>query len=127
MVGELSSEQFKANTDPLLKELLVKLKGDDSLSVNEKAIVRNLWKTLEDMEKIPPDEYREYAELQAVAAQIWQKAKREDDYASFSPTLEKIISYNKKFAGYKAKDGQKLYDVLLDEYEDCLLYTSRCV
>lgn len=118
VVGELSSEQFKANTDPLLKELLVKLKGDDSLSVNEKAIVRNLWKTLEDMEKIPPDEYREYAELQAVAAQIWQKAKREDDYASFSPTLEKIISYNKKFAGYKAKDGQKLYDVLLDEYEE---------
>lgn len=118
VVGELSSEQFKANTDPLLKELLMKLKEDDSLSVNEKAIVRELWKTLEEMEKIPPDEYREYAELQAVAAQIWQKAKREDDYASFSPTLEKIISYNKKFAGYKAKDGQKLYDVLLDEYEE---------
>ena len=31
--------------------------------------------------------------------------------------MEKIIFYQKKFAGYRAKKGQKLYDVMLDHYE----------
>ncbi len=31
--------------------------------------------------------------------------------------MKKIIEYTKKFASYRAKDGQKLYDLLLDDYE----------
>ena len=38
-------------------------------------------------------------------------------FASFAPVLKEIISYQKKFAAYRAKPGQKLYDVMLDTYE----------
>ncbi len=38
-------------------------------------------------------------------------------FASFAPVLKEIIDYQKKFASYRQKDGQKLYDVMLDSFE----------
>ena len=70
------------------------------------------------MEKIPPQEYQEYSVLSAQAGSIWAEAKQKSDYALFAPCLEKMIDYNRRFAGYRAKEGQKLYDVLLDDYEE---------
>ena len=66
---------------------------------------------------IPPEEYRAYAELTARATGIWTRAREKNDFASFAPVLKEIISYQKKFAAYRAKPGQKLYDVMLDTYE----------
>ena len=43
---------------------------------------------------------------------MWEEAKNTNNYELFAPVLEEIISYNKKFAGYKQKEGQKLYDAI---------------
>lgn len=45
------------------------------------------------------------------------QAKKDQDFEAFAPTLEKVIGFQKKFAGYRAKEGKKLYDVMLDDYE----------
>ena len=76
-----------------------------------------LKKNYDQMFKIPAEEYVAYSVLLNDTQNIWHKAKNEDDFASFAPYLEKIVAYNKKFAGYY--DPNKApYDALLNEYEE---------
>lgn len=116
VVGTLSSEYFSVITNDEVKHL-VKECHNESLTNVEAAIVRELEEEIEKLECVPPKEYREFAELTSEATRIWAKAKKEKDFESFVPILKKIIEYTKKFASYRAKDGQKLYDLLLDDYE----------
>ena len=69
--------------------------------------------------KIPAEEYVEYNVLINDAQSVWEKAKNNDDFASFAPYLEKIVSFNIKFAGYYNPDLSP-YDALLNEYEEGL-------
>ena len=120
-IGILSGEHYSSLINPEVKALLEALstpEEQEKLSFNEKAIVKELKKTFEDMELIPPEEFQAYQMLLAKAAPVWEEAKNTNNYALYAPVLEEIIAYSKKFAGYKQKEGQKLYDVLLDEYEE---------
>ncbi len=120
-MGILSMEQYNTLINPEVKELLNKLSTEEEqkeLTFNEKAIVRELKKSFEDMEKIPPEEFQAYQVVLAKAAPVWEEAKDTNNFDLYAPVLEEIIGYSKKFAGYKQKDGQKLYDVLLDQFEE---------
>lgn len=116
VVGTLSSEYFSVITDEKVK-CLVKKCQDEELTEAEAAIVRELSEEIEKLECVPSKEYREFAELTSEATRVWAKARKDKDFESFAPTLKKIIEYTKKFASYRAKNGQKLYDLLLDDYE----------
>jgi len=119
-MGILAGEHYNALINPEVKALLEELstkEEQEKLSFNEKAIVKELKRTFEDMELIPAEEYQAYQMLLAKAAPVWEQAKDTNNYDMYAPVLEEIISYNKKFAGYKQKEGQRLYDVLLDDYE----------
>ena len=120
-IGILSLENYNTLINPEVKTLLKELSTEEEqnqLSANEKAIVKDLKKTFRDLELIPPEEYQAYQMLLAKADHVWEEAKNTNDYKMYAPVLEEIISYNKKFAGYKQKEGQQLYDVLLDEFEE---------
>lgn len=120
-IGILSLENYNTLINPEVKNLLKELSTEEEqsqLSTNEKAIVKDLNKTFRDLELIPPEEYQAYQMLLAKADHVWEEAKSTNDYKLYAPVLEEIISYNKKFAGYKQKEGQALYDVLLDEFEE---------
>lgn len=118
VVGTLSGEYFSVITDEKVKGLVEQCRNHkDSLSQVENAIVRELAEEIEKLECIPKEEYREFAELTARSTGIWARAKKEKDFESFEPVLKEIVEYTKKFASYRAKKGQKLYDVLLDDYE----------
>lgn len=118
VVGTLSSAYFSAVTDAKVKKLVEQCQKDrDSLTETECAIVRELAEEIEKLEYIPPQQYREFAELTARSTGIWAKAKKENDFESFAPVLKEIVDYTKKFASYRIKKGQKLYDVMLDDYE----------
>lgn len=114
--GALSAAYQEQMTQEALQELLVMCEKEP-LSEAEAAIVREAKEEREQLICIPPEEYRAYQELVAESTRIWTKARKQQDFAVFAPTLEKIIAYQKKFASYRAKDGQKLYDVMLDTYE----------
>lgn len=115
--GTLWAAYQKIITDKHVRELIGQCREEEKLTEVQKAIVREAWEEVKELECIPPEEYRAYQELTAESARIWAKAKKEQDFDAFAPTLEKIISYQKKFASYRAKDGQRLYDVMLDHYE----------
>lgn len=117
VVGVLSEEYQKTLISEELKSLLSECRKVENPSEVEAAVVREVAEEVEHLECIPPKEYREFAQLAAEAVPIWIDAKHEKDFDAFAPTLEKVIEYQKKFAEYRAKEGQKRYDVMLDAYE----------
>lgn len=117
MQGALSAAYQEIMTDGHVKELIRRCRKLEGLSERDQAIVREAAEEVEQLDCIPPEEYRAFQELAAESTRVWTKAKKNKDFDAFAPTLEKIVSYQKKFAGYRAKEGQKLYDVMLDSYE----------
>lgn len=115
--GTLSEAYQEVMTDEAVKQLIRQCQLSIELSEVQRDIIREAREEVEQLDCIPPDEYRTFQELASEAARIWARAKQNQDFDAFAPTLEKIISYQKKFAGYRAKEGQKLYDVMLDNYE----------
>ena len=118
---EIMSEiTYKLSTDPENGELLSYLEAHlDELDEQTKREVEVLRKGFDQTKKIPAEEYVAYSVLMNDAQAVWAKAKNEDDFASFAPYLEKIMDYNRKFAGYYNPE-MKPYDALLNEYEEGL-------
>lgn len=117
VIGILSGEYFQAVNNDEVKELVKACKEDNDLTCEEKAQVRELSKELKKLDCIPKEEYQEFARLAADSARIWSIAKKEDDFGMFAPVLKKVVEFQKKFAGYRAMEGQKKYDVLLHDFE----------
>ena len=118
---EIMSEiTYKLSTDPENEELLSYLEANlAELDEQTRREVEVLRKGFDQTKKIPAEEYVAYSVLLNDAQAVWAKAKNEDDFASFAPYLEKIMDYNRKFAGYYNPD-MKPYDALLNEYEEGL-------
>ncbi|TAH73783.1 MAG: carboxypeptidase M32 [Anaerolineaceae bacterium] len=122
VVGIISDEYMKCLINDDVRKLIKKLseeKEQDELTDKEKAIIKELNKTYEQLESIPPEEYRAFNELALVSNRAWTKAKKDNNYEYFAPYLKKIIEYKKKFAGYRAKKNQDPYEVLLGDFEEC--------
>jgi carboxypeptidase Taq len=121
VIGLLSVEELKSFINEEVRQLLEELsqpKEQELLDFNQKAIVKALKKSYEQMEHIPPEEYQAYEELTAKSSAIWAKAKETNSFEDFKPALTDILGYQKKFAGYRSKEGDKLYDILLNDYEE---------
>lgn len=124
VIGILSDEYMKSLINDDVRKLLKKLqeeKEQEELTANERAIVKELAKTYEQLESIPPEEYRAFNELTSVSSRKWAKAKKDNRYEDYAPYLKKVIEYKKKFAGYRAKGNKKPYEVLLADYEECFM------
>ena len=122
VVGILSDEYMKSLINDDVRKMLKKLqdeKEQEELTDTEKAIVKELGKTYEQLESIPPKEYRAFNELAPVSNRKWAKARKDNKFEDFAPYLKKVIDYKKKFAGYRARDGKEPYEVLLGDYEEC--------
>ena len=118
VIGSLSSQYLDIMAGEKLKTALKECSGQMSeMTEVEQAIVRETEEEVEKLERIPADEYRSFAELTARATGIWADAREKKDFSLFAPVLKEIVDYQKRFASYQAKEGQKLYDVMLDNYE----------
>ena len=115
----LSNEEYKlfasGETGELLNELI---SHKDELPARAAREAEILKREYDQMFSIPQEEYSKYSVLVSEAWNVWVKAKRENDFASFAPYLEKILETQKKFIGYWDPDHlRNPYDVLLDHYE----------
>ena len=81
--------------------------------------VEVLQKSYNQTKRIPAEEYVAYSVLMNESEVAWTKAKNEDDFEAFAPYLEKIVDFNRRFAGYYNADMAP-YDALLNEYEEGL-------
>lgn len=116
-LGILAGEQQKLLTAPETGELLAFLQEHAAkLGGLERREVEELQRSYRQMVRIPADEYMEYAMLTNEASDVWHKAKETNDFELFRPVLERLVEFNRKFAGYY-DDTKKPYDALLNEYE----------
>ena len=116
-LGVLAGEMHKLFTGPEVGELLDFLDSRrdelDSVAAREVTVLR---RDYSKTARIPADEYMEYAMLTNEASDVWHRAKENNDFESFRPVLEKLVDFNRKFAGYYDPDKAP-YDALLNEYE----------
>lgn len=122
VIGILSDEYRKSLINDDVLKLMKKLQEDKEqkeLSDNEKAIVKELVKTYDQLKSIPPEEYRAFNELGAASNRKWTKARKDNRYEDFAPYLEKVIEYKKKMAEYRLKKGKEPYEILLSDFDEC--------
>jgi len=116
-LGILAGESQKLFTAPEVGELLDYLTAQkENLEYPIRRQVEVLKKDYEQLSRIPAEEYMEYTILTNDSDAIWHQAKEENNFALFCPYLEKLVAFNKKFAGYY-DSTKKPYDALLNEFE----------
>ncbi|MBI3410073.1 MAG: carboxypeptidase M32 [Planctomycetes bacterium] len=106
-------------TDRRIGELLIKLeqsplvKDDESVqAVN----IREIRRVYDRAVKLPESLVEELARVTTRAQNVWQEARKDNDFAAFAPWLEKVVHLKRQEAqaiGFK----ESPYDALLDEYE----------
>ena len=116
-LGILAGEQHKIFSDPKVGEMLETLaQAGEQLTAEQRRQVELLSREYRQLSRIPAQEYMEYAMLVNEASDVWHRAKETNDFPLFAPVLEKLVAYNRRFAGYY--DPNKApYDALLNEYE----------
>lgn len=113
----LAGESHKLFANEEVGELLKYLcEHKAELSKEEARQVELLTRSYEQLSKIPAEEYMEYAQPTNDASDAWHKAKEASDFELFKPYLEKIVAFNRKFAGYYNPDMLP-YNALLNEFE----------
>ena len=117
-MATLSEITYNLETSPAVGEMLDFLEAHpDELDAMQKRQVEVLRKSYDETRKIPAEECVAYSVLLNDAQAVWEKAKNENDFDAFAPYLEKIVSYNRKFAGYYNPEMEP-YDALLNKYEE---------
>ena len=116
-LGVLAGERHKLLTAPETGALLDFLwERREELDRPRRRQVEELRRTCAQLTRIPAEEYMEYAVLVNEADDLWHRAKEKSDFELFRPSLEKLVAFNIKFAGYY-DPAKAPYDALLNEYE----------
>jgi carboxypeptidase Taq len=116
LLARLGHEQL---TSPRVGELLGVVEGgpqakdaDTAAAVN----VREIRRVYDIAVKVPGSLVEELARVTTRAQGIWQEARKNNDFKTFAPWLEKIVALKRQEAqaiGYRGVP----YDALLDQYE----------
>ena len=116
-LGILAGEEHKLFSSAETGDLIAFLEQHrEELTPEVARQVVLLRRNYDQLSRIPAAEYMEYAQLTNQASDVWHRAKETSDFERFRPVLEKLVAFNRKFAGYF--DSTKApYDALLNEYE----------
>lgn len=116
-VFRLAHEMF---TDPEVGRLLDELRPlEDSLDPDsdDAALIRVTRRDYEKSVEVPASLRAATARATAEARPVWVKAKAQSDFASFLPSLERIVELKREYVDCLAGRAVERYDVLLDDYE----------
>ncbi len=106
-------------TDPRLGELLKEL--DDAIEQDhftdaDRGLVRHARRMYDRATKLPRTLVEELARVEIASVSAWVNARKQNDFASFAPWLQRILNLKREVAdriGYT----ETRYDALLDEFE----------
>ena len=116
-VYRLAHERF---TDPAVGRLLEELRPlEESLDPDsdDAALIRVVRRDYEKAVNVPGSLRAAMTRAAAEARPVWVKAKAESDYASFLPSLERIVELKLEYVDCVADGAAERYDALLDDYE----------
>ncbi len=89
-------------------------------NIYDKALIREMGRECEKAMKIPKKLVEELSEATSRAFESWQTAKKNNDFSSFAPYLEKVVELEVKAATLMKEPEQSIYDVMLDNHEEGL-------
>ena len=115
----LSSLVHRRQTDPRLGEWLDELAASDLARdphSDAGATIRQIRREYDKLTKLPQSLVEELTRASVLGQQAWVEARKNDDFATFAPILEKIVTLKRQQAdaiGY----ADCPYDALLDDFE----------
>lgn len=116
LISAMGHEHF---TDPKIGELLSTLEDSDYMKDEESPEAANIRETRHQFDKatkLPTDLVEEITKTTTLAQGEWVTARKNSDFKSFLPWLEKVIGLQKKKADAYGYEGEP-YNALLDDYE----------
>ncbi|MGD8505150.1 MAG: carboxypeptidase M32 [Candidatus Bathyarchaeota archaeon] len=121
-LGVLSQVIHRLSTKPEIGTLLSKIQEHpDYESMNElqKRNVYLIKKHYDEQTKLPEKLVAAIAKQEAIAINVWKKAKAAKNFSLFKPELEKMLNLKKQAAGIlmEVKGTKTPYDALIDIYE----------
>jgi len=120
--GFFETELHNLGTSDALKGYLdALLPHKDTFDDELKALLRIAKKNYDSATKIPTELVQQMAELTTEANQVWEKAKQNNDFASFAPYLVKLVALAKVILEHRKDEipeGGVPYDVYLDDFEE---------
>lgn len=91
-------------------------KGLDELDIITSSMIRKIKRNHEYINRIPQEEYKDYIYLISKTEEIWSSCKKDNDFDTIVPYLEKIVEHFKSFTKYWGYE-ENPYDALLRFYE----------
>ncbi|MGH7178632.1 MAG: carboxypeptidase M32 [Tepidisphaeraceae bacterium] len=116
LVARLQHEKF---TSPRIGELLGTVESSDMLKdpICDAAVnVRDIRREYDRARKLPASLVEEMSRTRSLAEDVWIDARKNSDFKSFQPWLEKTLKLKQQAAecyGYK----DHIYDALVEDYE----------
>ncbi len=112
----LKKELLELNQSTELYDVLKSCCDDSSCTMVERKIAEEWKRLIDESKNVPTEIALKYAKATNRASTVWPGFKHKNDFASFAPYLEDVISNIKEIAKLKQKKGQTLYDVLINDY-----------
>ncbi len=121
-LGMLSKILHRMSTDPEIEKILSKIEKHqdyESLSEMQKRNVYLARKQYDEQTKLPEKLVVDIAKQEAIAIDVWKKAKAEKKFSRFKPELEKMLNLKREAANIfmEVKQTTTPYDALIDIYE----------
>jgi carboxypeptidase Taq len=116
-VGLLSQMRFDLITRDDTGRLIEDAKSQAQAGSEDAALVRVMNRMYTQATKLPSTLTAEKSRLAAIGHEEWVKARQNNDFASFAPTLERLFELTRQEAecyGYT----DHIYDALIDLYEE---------
>jgi carboxypeptidase Taq len=125
-LAQLSQIAYRMITDPEVGKLLDRIEKNPHYETLNEMQKRNVYlarKNYDEQTKLPEKLVVETAKQQAIAIDVWKKAKAAKNYALFRPELEKLFGLRKQAAEILmgVKKTATAYDALLDLFEPRIL------
>ena len=128
-LAQLSQIAYRMATDPEVGKLLDKIEKNPDYETLTELQKRNIYlirKNYDEQTKLPEKLVVDTAKQQAIAIDVWKKAKAAKDYSMFRPELEKHFELKKQAAEIlmEVKKTATPYDALLDFFEPKITATQ---
>ena len=114
----LSAVQHDVLTGDGIADPLSELE-EGALPEPESAVVREVRREHERSARVPRDLVERISEEASNALPVWERAKAEDDWASFEPVLETFVELKREYAEQIDPESDP-YEVLFADYEPYL-------
>ncbi|MEE8142156.1 MAG: carboxypeptidase M32 [Planctomycetota bacterium] len=118
VIGDLTEVVHRMITDDALGESLSAAEAalDAEGDSRAEALVREVRRTYERKRRIPAELAEEIARTASQSIHAWKQARKQSDFPTFQPWLEKLVQLKRREAE-AVGGGKGLYNALLDEYE----------